>query len=293
MTPGAILRDGARWGGALVLVLTVHVGGMAWVLWQAEAAAPPGEPAPIFIELAPADLPPAEEPQEQVTEAEPTPEPEAEPQPEPTPDPEPEPEPEPEPTPELAEPDLPPLPELEPLADVNELFPPVSDPELALAESSRPQRRPEPQPEPEPQRQVRREEPREPEPRRQEQPRGEQPRRQQQQAAAPSGMRGQTRAATGPSPQQRANAEASWRQQVGTCMVRAISRASGARGSRMVINVQIARNGRVQGVGMAQSTGDARVDSQIVRSAGRARCPAAPAALTDASYTFQQPIAIR
>ncbi|WEF24833.1 energy transducer TonB [Paracoccus sp. S3-43] len=295
------IREGALWGGASVLVLALHLGGALWIMQRAEAAAPPGLPEPVFVDLAPAEAPteeavaPTEEPVEEAAEdpAEPEPQPEPEPEPEPGPEPEPE---------EVVEPlELPPLPELEPLDDMAELFPPAppeldTPPEVVLNSSARPQRRPERAPEPEPQREPEpRREPRrepQPQPQRQAEPRQEQPARQQPARRAEQGQQGAT-GRTGVSAQQRARDEASWKQQVGACILRSASRVSGARGSRGVVNLVIARNGRVQAASLGGSTGNARVDREIARAMGRARCPAAPPSLTNASYNFQQPFSIQ
>ncbi|MDX5402055.1 MAG: TonB family protein [Rhodobacterales bacterium] len=64
----------------------------------------------------------------------------------------------------------------------------------------------------------------------------------------------------------------------------------GGRGSVTVL-LKVGRGGDLQSVGIAASSGQASLDQravQAVRSAGR--LPAAPAALTDASYTFRLPI---
>ncbi|MFD2813965.1 hypothetical protein ACFSYD_04550 [Paracoccus aerius] len=38
---GSMIRDGALWGGASVLVLALHLGGALWLMHRAEAGAPP------------------------------------------------------------------------------------------------------------------------------------------------------------------------------------------------------------------------------------------------------------
>ncbi|HIC66630.1 MAG TPA: TonB family protein [Paracoccus sp.] len=97
----------------------------------------------------------------------------------------------------------------------------------------------------------------------------------------------------GISPQQLARIEASWRQQIGACMARSVSRVSGGRGARMAVNFVVGRNGRVQGASLNGSSGDARVDQQVLRAVRRARCPAAPPSLAQRQLSFQQPFAIR
>ncbi|WP_374301620.1 TonB family protein [Paracoccus sp. (in: a-proteobacteria)] len=291
-----VMRDGALWGGASVLVLALHLGGALWIMRQAEAAAPPGLPQPVFVDLAPAEevaeesVAPTKEPVEEASE-EPV---EPEPQPEPKPEPEPEPE-------EVVEPlELPPLPQLEPLEDMAELFPPAppelqTPPEVVLNSSARPQRRPEREPEPE--REPRRDpeprrERREPEPQRQAEPRRqEQPAPQQQQARrAPQGAGGS--GAAGPSPQQKASLMSQWGGQIRSCISRRASAPRGVReGGRVVLNLAVSRSGSIQGVGIGGSSGNPALDQAAVQAAQRAgRCPRAPAGLTDASYSFQLPI---
>lgn len=284
---GWMFREGALWGGALMLVLALHLGGALWILHQAQAAAPPGLPEPVFVDLAP-----AEDPVEEVAENRPEPVEEMAQNPV-------EPERRPEPEKASEPPELPPLPELEPLEDMADLFPPAppdleTPSDIALDSSARPLRRP---PEPKPQVQ------REPEPRRearqQPEPRQRAEPRQDQQPAPPQQTRraqqGQERATgrSGTSARQIARDEATWKQQVGVCLLRAASRVSGAQGARGAVNLVIARNGRVQSASLAGSTGNARVDREIQRAMGRARCPAAPPSLTNPAYPFQQPFNIR
>ena len=280
-----MIREGALWGGASVLVLALHLGGALWIMQEAEAAAPPpGLPEAVFVDLAPAE-----------DVAEPTP-PAAEEAVEPEPQPEAEPEPEPEPE-EVAEPlDLPPLPELEPLDDMAELFPPAppqleTPPEVVLNSSARPQRRPERQPEPQRQAEPRREERRKPEQQRQAEPRQEQAAPQQQQARRAEQGAGGTGAA-GPSPQQKASLMSQWGGQIRSCISRRASAPRGVReGGRVELNLSVSRSGSIQEVGIAGSSGIAALDQAAVQAAQRAgRCPRAPAELTDASYSFQLPI---
>ena len=196
------------------------------------------------------------------------------------------------PPPELR-PNLPPPP-VEPAAqidstalpDLRPLQPPAIEAAsaLTLTASDRPAARPGPTPQPEPRRQV------QPEPR--------DPQRQAVPAKAGQGGRMQaspeaTGGGGGISPQQLARIEASWRQQIGACMARSVSRVSGGRGARMAVNFVVGRNGRVQGASLNGSSGDARVDQQVLRAVRRARCPAAPPSLAQRQLSFQQPFAIR
>ncbi|TJZ93321.1 energy transducer TonB [Paracoccus gahaiensis] len=239
---------------------------------QPEPAPPPAEPAP---ESAPAPLaaPPLAPPDPAPTQ------PNLPPPPEPV-----APEPEPDPI-EPAELDLP---------ELQQLTPPtieVASP-LALEASSRPDRRPARQPRPEP----------EPEPRRAAAP-APQPAREapaQAQPAQRAGEGGQSQRSSagggggGVRAETRASAMAQWTAQIATCIGRQFSRVSGARGGRIVVNISIARNGRVQGATLISGTGDARVDGQVVRTAQRLRaCPAAPAAVTDATHTFTTPFTLQ
>lgn len=275
---GRVIREGALWGGASALVLALHLGGALWIMRHAEAAAPPGLPEPVFVDLAPAEevaeepVAPAEEPVDEVAE-----------------------EPEPE---QVAEPlDLPPLPQLEPLGDMADLFPPAppeleTPPEVVLNASARPQRRPEREPEPQRQAEPRREERREPERQRQAEPRRqEQPAPQQQQVRrADQGAGGS--GAAGPSPQQMASLMSQWGGQIRSCISRRASAPRGVReGGRVTLNLSVSRSGSIQGIGIAGSSGNGALDQAAVQAAQRAgRCPRAPAELTDASYSFQLPI---
>ncbi|MDQ1900484.1 energy transducer TonB [Paracoccus sp. WLY502] len=271
----AMIREGALWGGASVLVLALHLGGALWLMRQAEAAAPPpGLPEPVFVDLAP---PAVEEPVEAAREP-------AEPEPRPEPEP-------------VAEPlELPPLPELEPLDDMADLFPPAppeldTPPEVVLNSSARPQRRPEREPEPQHQAEQRRE----PERQRQAEPRRqEQAAPQQQQARRAEQGAGGTGAA-GPSPQQKASLMSQWGGQIRSCISRRASAPRGVReGGRVELNLSVSRSGTIQGVGIAGSSGIAALDQAAVRAAQRAgRCPRAPAELTDATYGFVLPINIQ
>ena len=280
---GRVIREGALWGGASVLVVALHLGGALWIMRQAEAAAPPGLPEPVFVDLAPAQevakepVAPVEAHVEEAVEPEPRPEPEPE---------------------EVAKPlDLPPLPELEPLDDMAELFPPAppeleTPPEVVLNTSARPQRRPQREPEQQRRPEPRRAERREPEPQRQAEPRRQEqaPPQQQQARRADQGAGGS--GAAGPSPQQKASLMSQWGGQIRSCISRRASAPRGVReGGRVTLNLSVSRSGSIQGVGIAGSSGNGALDEAAVRAAQRAgRCPRAPAQLTDASYSFQLPI---
>ncbi|WP_234854754.1 cell envelope integrity protein TolA [Paracoccus everestensis] len=274
---GRVIREGALWGGASVLVVALHLGGALWIMRQAEAAAPPGLPEPVFVDLAPAEevaeepVAPAEEPVEEAVEPEPE---------------------------EVAKPlNLPPLSELEPLDDMAELFPPAppeleTPPEVVLNTSARPQRRPQREPEQQRQPEPRRAERREPEPQRQAEPRRREQAAPQQQQARRADQGAGGSGVAGPSPQQKASLMSQWGGQIRSCISRRASAPRGVReGGRVTLNLSVSRSGSIQGVGIAGSSGNGALDEAAVRAAQRAgRCPRAPAQLTDASYSFQLPI---
>lgn len=236
----------------------------------------------------------------------------AEPVPEPQPQPGDLPQVAPEPPPQmfapaapLARPNLPeppPLPRIEPaqldLPDLQEFAPPQIDPEsaLTLQASARPDARPKRR-QPDAQSAA---QPRAPEPQRQTAPAAARPAPQPAQPAQRAGQGGQAQASRpgggsgGASAATRASALAQWSAQIQTCLARQLSRVSGGRGGRVAVNISVGRDGRVQGAALAGGTGDARIDAQVLRGIQRVRsCPAAPAALTDPSHTFQQPFTIR
>lgn len=199
----------------------------------------------------------------------------------------------PKPQPEVVKPILPELqsfapPEIE-----------AADPALKLEASARPQQRPEPQPkaQPEPKREAKDAAPKEatkPKATRQGVV-GDTPRAG---AAAPQGQGGS--AATGSaggggggvSKQQHASLMSKWGGQIRACISRRAAAPRGVKqGGRVVLSLNVSRNGSVQGVGVAGSSGQPALDQAAVQAAQRAgRCPAAPKGLTEASYSFQLPI---
>lgn len=276
-----ITREAALWGAAGVLVLAAHIAFGVWITRQAEAAAPPGLPEPVFVDLMPAPEP-AEAPAAEQTVGETKPEP--------------------EPEPEAVE--LPPLQELEPIENFSELFPEPqeeevtppeveSTPELTLNSSNRPMRRP-PEPEPEP-------EPAEPEPRREPEPKRQtqrapepqqQPTQQPAGQQAPQGAAGQ--GASGNNQQQVANLLQQWGGRIGACIQRRARLPRGVhRGGTVTLALAVSRNGTVQVRDVTGSSGRPELDQAAVQAAQRAgRCPPAPAGLTDAAYSFALPIRI-
>lgn len=178
------------------------------------------------------------------------------------------------------------------LPDLQPMDPPKIpvESQLVLDSSTRPQRRPDPQPEPEPRRQ--------PEP---------QPERQQAQERAPApaqpaqraGQGGQAQTSSqggggggGVSAATRANAMAQWGGQIRSCISRRARPPRGIRqGGQVLLSVNVARNGVIQGIGIAGSSGQPAVDQAVADAARRAgRCPAAPDTLTDSVYPFTLPI---
>ncbi|WP_410218061.1 energy transducer TonB [Paracoccus sp. (in: a-proteobacteria)] len=179
------------------------------------------------------------------------------------------------------------------LPELQEFTPPRIDvePSLTLEASARPDRRPERR-RPKPQRQP------DPEP----SPQRQQAAREAPAAAQPAqraGQGGQAQSSSagggggGSSAATRASAMAQWEAQIQACIARQLSRIRGGSTGRVIANISITRNGRIQGVSLAGGTGDPRADLQILRGIQRVRsCPAAPAAVTDPAFTFQQPFAI-
>ena len=99
--------------------------------------------------------------------------------------------------------------------------------------------------------------------------------------------------AGGISENQRANLMTQWGSQIRNCISRRADTPRGARGGRVVLALSVGRDGTIQNIAVATSSGRDDVDQSILRAAQRAgRCPAAPAGLTDARYSFQLPITI-
>lgn len=256
MSPrSAILRDGALWGSAALVVLAAHLGGALWLLHRAEAALPPGMPEPVFVELAPlpeAAAPPDEAETPEIQEA--------------APEPQPEPEPEPEPQPDFAM-DTP-LPELEPLPDMNSLFPPPPE-AVVLQKSERPKDRPKPrEPDPEPQPKLVKKEP--PQPKKEKAPEEQQARK------ASTTVRGQA-SDRSVAPTQGARVsprqEASWQSKLQAAVARHMNhtRIPGARRGdvRVTVAFTVTGSGGVTGARLVGSTGDSQRDAALNRQISR------------------------
>lgn len=160
--------------------------------------------------------------------------------------------------------------------------------EPALTSSARPQARPD---RPKPARVA--QPAAQPQPK--QQPQTRTPRRQSAVAASKAGGTGggRTGSPSAAGGESAANLLAGWQRQISACLSRSISRVSGVSGSSTTLSLRIGRNGRIEAARLARSTGNARLDREIVTRALRARCPAAPAGLSAPSYPAQLPIGIR
>ncbi|CAM3087167.1 protein TonB [Paracoccus aminovorans] len=258
------LRDVALWGGAAAVVLIAHLGGALWVLHTAKAATPPGLPDPVFVDLAPipeAATPPEEEETPEMAEAEP------------------------EPEPEVALPE--PLPELEPVPDMNSLFEPPPD-AVVLQKSERPKERPEP--EPEPKKIVEKQ----PEPKKKE--KKERAPEEQPARKATTQVRAQrsdrTAAPTADAGVASPRQVASWQSKVNAAVARHMKRTRIKGQGAIVVNLNftVDPGGRVAGARLASSTGNAANDAALNRQV--ARMPRLPAHPSGKSITLTLPVRI-
>ncbi|HWL55181.1 MAG TPA: TonB family protein [Paracoccus sp. (in: a-proteobacteria)] len=240
----SVIREGALWGSAAAVVLAAHLGGALWILHRAEAAAPPGMPDAVYVELADiaqAAAPPDEVESEQVAEAEP--------------------EPEPEPAPDFAMAE--PLPELEPLPDMNSLFPPPPD-AVVLQKSVRPKTRPEP-PDPEPKVATQEQVPKK------EEKKEKAPQQQAQRQASTTvrAPKAQQTTSQQSGAQPSARQVATWESKVNSAVARHMRRARvSQKGASVTVAFTISPNGAVSGGRLMNSTGDARTDAALQRQAG-------------------------
>ncbi|MGR3398105.1 MAG: TonB family protein [Paracoccus sp. (in: a-proteobacteria)] len=196
-----------------------------------------------------------------------------------------------------AQPNLPEPPEPAPidpaqldLPDLKPMTPPriETQSQLALDSSARPERRPE----------------RQAKPRRQ--PAPDQRQQAQERALAPTqppqraGQGGQSQASSqgggggggGVSAAARATAVAQWGGQIRSCISRRTRPPRGLRqGGTVTLALNVGRNGVIQGIAIAASSGQPALDQAVAEAARRVgRCPAAPATLTDSVYPFTLPI---
>lgn len=87
-------------------------------------------------------------------------------------------------------------------------------------------------------------------------------------------------------------AMAQWGGQIQSQIARSRPRVSGA--GRAVVQLRVGRNGQLQGLGLAQSSGNAAVDQAAVSAVQRAGSfPGAPSVLTNASYSFSLPVSFQ
>ena len=84
-------------------------------------------------------------------------------------------------------------------------------------------------------------------------------------------------------------AMAQWGGQIQARIARSRPNVTGS--GRATVQLSVGRNGQLQGLGLAQSSGNPAVDQAALDAVRRAgRFPRAPAALTDASYSFSVPL---
>lgn len=169
-----------------------------------------------------------------------------------------------------------PLPEPEQVADL----PPPEPDEVALPDA----------PPPPPPKVTPRERPERPVERREE-PRREAaaPPPQQQRQAAPSQAQGQAQNAV--SAGQIQDLRTQWGGAIRARVERNM-RSSRERGV-VTLRVTVRRDGALAGASVISSSGSATLDEQAMRAVQRSSFPAAPAALTDASYSFSLPLEMR
>lgn len=88
------------------------------------------------------------------------------------------------------------------------------------------------------------------------------------------------------------SAMAQWGGQIQSRIARSRPNVSGS--GRAVVQLRVGRNGQLQGVGLARSSGNGAVDQAAINAVQRAgRFPRAPAALTNAAYTFSLPVSFQ
>ncbi len=81
------------------------------------------------------------------------------------------------------------------------------------------------------------------------------------------------------------SAMAQWGGQIQSRIARSRPNVAGA--GRAVVQLRVGRNGELQGLGLAQSSGNGAVDQAALSTVQRAgRFPRAPSSLTDAAYSF-------
>lgn len=274
------MNEMTKWLAAALLVVGTHLAIAQWLLRPLSYAGTSLPPAPVFVDLEPADAAPQAEQVAAVPEAEAEAEAEAEPLPDFTPPPLLETPPvieNPDPA-AIAPPDFAPPTELAslPIAEIADPAPQV------LSSSSRPTQRPE-------QKRVSDTTRNRQSDVRQRQPNGSTGSASRSNAAPPSSTsRRQTGAPVGPGKSEITQ----WQATVGARIARHMSRTrlSGRGGARVQIAVTVAPNGATT-ARLASSSGDARNDAALNRQA--ARMPRMPAPPAGQSQSFVLPIAVR
>jgi len=281
---------------ALTLAVALHLAAFAWRPTEAGAAASgAGGDAMVSLEASSGSI------AEMVEEWERPPERVAEPVPQLPPDMA-----QPEPTPQLTTPDVPetPLPMPVPLMalpeapempsmDIAELPPPPPpepepepEAEPEPLPETRPEPRPEAQPEPDPE-PAPRAEPRQPQPA---PPPSDSVAEQRAAGSGGGSNAGASSAQSGAAAAARADdLRARWRSAVQARVARSISypREAGRAEFTVGITFSVALNGRVSGVALTQSSGNAALDAAALRVARSVRrLPAAPTGLADGVYPF-------
>ncbi len=91
-----------------------------------------------------------------------------------------------------------------------------------------------------------------------------------------------------------AEAQAQWGGRIRTAVARAqrYPNSTRARGT-VKLQIAVSPNGRVTGISVVQSSGDARLDRAAIQAVKRARLPRAPKELTRNSYRFNLPLAFK
>lgn len=97
--------------------------------------------------------------------------------------------------------------------------------------------------------------------------------------------------APGPSAKAIANAQAQWGGQIRQRIARAQRYPAGTSATGVVkLRITVARTGRLAKATVVASSGNARLDRAALQAVQRARLPAAPDALRNASYSFNLPL---
>lgn len=90
-----------------------------------------------------------------------------------------------------------------------------------------------------------------------------------------------------------ASARAAWASAVRARIVRRLPNQVGRGGGRAMLNITLDPGGRLLGMSLAQSSGDAAFDAAVLRAAQQGDFPAAPPGLSGGSHSFGIPISTR